>query len=150
MAKSDFPTEETAGDHVHRMARSAFSFLPVVGDTAVEILNYLIYPPLEKRRNTWFQNLGEKVIELESAGKVNLDELKQNEQFVSIVMQATQASIRTHDTEKLEALRNAVLNTAINCPIDESLQQMFIRFVDEFTPWHIRLLKQLRSSAIAL
>jgi hypothetical protein len=142
---ADFPIEENAGDHAHRIARSALSFLPLVGDTAVEILNYIISTPLEKRRNAWFQSLGEKVLKLERSGKVDVDELKQNELFVTIVMQATQAAIRSHEDEKLEALRNAVSNTALNCSIDESIQQMFIRFVDEFTPWHIRLLKLLQN-----
>lgn len=57
------------------------------------------------------------------------------------MMQASQAAIRNHSEEKLQALRNAVLNTAMPNSPDESMQQMFVQLVDTFTEWHIRILK---------
>ena len=55
-------------------------------------------------------------------------------------MQASQAAIRNHQSEKREALRNAVLNAALPNAPEESIQQLFINQVDTFTVWHIRLL----------
>ena len=46
-------------------------------------------------------------------------------------------------SEKLEALRNAVLNPASSPLIDEDVQHVFLNFVDELTPWHLRVLKFL-------
>jgi hypothetical protein len=46
-------------------------------------------------------------------------------------------------SEKLEALRNAVLNPASSPLVDEDVQNVFLNFVDELTPWHLRVLKFL-------
>ncbi len=46
-------------------------------------------------------------------------------------------------SEKLEALRNAVLNPASSPLVEEDVQHVFLNFVDELTPWHMRMLKFL-------
>jgi hypothetical protein len=56
-------------------------------------------------------------------------------------MHASQVAIRNHQKEKLEALRNAVLNAALSNAPDEDLQLMFLIFVDSLTPLHIKALK---------
>jgi hypothetical protein len=48
--------------------------------------------------------------------------------------------MRTHQQEKIAALRNSVKNAALRHAPDENLQLMFLRFVDEFTPLHLRVL----------
>jgi hypothetical protein len=56
-------------------------------------------------------------------------------------MQASQIAVGTHQQEKLEMLRNAVLNVATGQSTDDSLQTMFLNFVDVFTVWHMRVLR---------
>jgi len=56
-------------------------------------------------------------------------------------MHASQAAIRNHQQEKLEALRNAVLNVASGNAPDEDLQLMFLNFIDTLTAWHLRILR---------
>jgi hypothetical protein len=72
--------------------------------------------------------------------RISFDELPDRPEFVDCVLQATQAAIRSHQTTKREALRNAVLNAALPGAPDSSTQLMFINFVDHFTEWHIRVL----------
>lgn len=48
--------------------------------------------------------------------------------------------MRTSQEEKRHALRNAVLNAALAEAPDGSYQQMYLRFVEEFNEWHLRLL----------
>ena len=55
-------------------------------------------------------------------------------------LRASQAALKTHHTEKLEALRNAVLNAAAGSGPSEDLQTAFLSFVDSFTPAHIHVL----------
>jgi hypothetical protein len=50
----------------------------------------------------------------------------------------------------LEALRNAVLNAALSGAPDESLQQMFLTWVDRFTVWHLRILKYFDNPLAAI
>ena len=68
--------------------------------------------------------------------------------FVAAIAQATQAALRTHEAEKREALKNAVVHVAINAvvgtrsgvvgdaPIRSYLEIMFLNMVDNFTATH--------------
>jgi hypothetical protein len=86
------------------------------------------------------QAVGEKLTELEEKG-LSLENLQQNEQFISTVMQATQAALRTHVASKREALRNAVLNVAVGQAPDETVQHLLLDFVDSLTEMHFRILQ---------
>jgi hypothetical protein len=66
--------------------------------------------------------------------------LKENEAFISTVAQSCNMALRNHEAEKLEALRNAVKNSALpSCPSDD-YRQLFLNFVDVCTVTHIKLL----------
>lgn len=137
------PPEEVPGDQVHRVVRAGVSMIPVIGGAAVELFNKLIPPPLEKRRNAWWQSLHDRISRLEERETVKLDDLSQREGFVSTLLQASQIAMRNHQEEKLQALRNAVVNSALPGAPDDSKQTMFLSLVDVFTPWHLRVLNFL-------
>ena len=59
---------------------------------------------------------------------------------MSAVIEATRSAISTHKDEKRDALRNALLNIALHRCTDEDQQQTFLRYIDELTVWHIRIL----------
>jgi len=48
--------------------------------------------------------------------------------------------MRTSSKEKLEALRNAVVNSAIKAEPDQDGRTIFVQLVDRFTPSHLRIL----------
>lgn len=56
-------------------------------------------------------------------------------------MYASQVALRTHQTEKLDALRNAILNVAQDQAPEEAVQHLFFNFVDFFTELHLRILR---------
>ena len=134
------PPRPTAKDIVHSAVRAGVSLVPVVGSPALEFFNSVLAPPVEKRRQEWMEAVADGLRQLEADGRVKLADLSDNEAFVSTVMHATQAAQRNHQQEKLDALRNAVLNSALPGAPDDSLQQMFVGWVDRFTEWHLRLL----------
>ena len=145
--RNDDPPKASKGDHAHALVRSGLGAIPFGGTAAVELFNKVVTPPLERRRDEWRESVGERLNSLESARVVDLDELQENDGFVTVVMHASQAALRNHEEEKLDALRNAVLNAALPEPIDHSIQQMFVRYVDELTVWHIRLLRLFQDPA---
>ncbi|WP_321473917.1 hypothetical protein [uncultured Paludibaculum sp.] len=49
--------------------------------------------------------------------------------------------MRTHRREKIDALRNAILNVAIGRAPGEAQQEVFLGYVDSFTAWHITILR---------
>lgn len=132
--------KQSKGDVAHTLAKADLSAIPVVGGPAVELFQYLIQPPLEKRRGEWMVQVGEKLQELEAKG-LKLDELQKKEEFVSAVMHASQIALRTHQTAKLDALRNAIVNVAKGQAPDATLQNVFLNLVDSFTELHLRILK---------
>ena len=132
----------TKGDAAHKAAKIALSGIPWIGGPIAELFNTVIAPPLAKRRDKWLESIYEGLKTLEEKVKgFKIENLKDNEMFVTTVMHATQVAIRNHQKEKLEALRNAVLNAASPNAPEEDLQLMFLNWVDELTTWHLRILK---------
>ena len=61
--------------------------------------------------------------------------------FISAFLQASQTALRTHEQEKLEALRNALMHIAITKSLKEDMQIFFLGLVDAFTVTHIEILR---------
>ena len=91
-------------------------------------------PPLERRRLQWMEKIANSLRLLEEARQISLSDLQSNEAFVTTLVQASEAAIRNHQSEKIEALRNAVVNSAVGVDIKEDLQLTFIRYISELTP----------------
>ncbi len=94
----------------------------------------------EKRREEWLESVATVISELEDKVAGICETLPDNEMFMTAVYEATNIAIRTHQKEKLEALRNAVRHSALPGAPDDSTQMMFLRFVDELTALHLRVL----------
>ena len=136
--------KQSKGDVAHALTKAGLSVIPVVGGPAVELFQLLIQPPLEKRRTEWMADVGEKLRELEVKG-LKLEDLQKNEEFVSAVMYASHVALRTHKAEKLNALRNAILNVAKGQAPEETVQHLFLNFIDSFTELHLRILKAFQA-----
>ena len=78
--------------------------------------------------------------ELQTKG-IDLEGLKDNEQFIDTVLQATQVALRNHQETKRAALRSAIANSAIGGTPDDMLRQMFLRYIDEFSEEHLMILE---------
>jgi hypothetical protein len=135
---------QTKGDTVQAIVRASLSIAPAGGAVA-ELIDLVLQPALGRRRDDWFRRLGAAVEELQKRPDApDIAGLSNNEVFVSVVLNATQAALRTHQAEKLEALRAAVINSVLAMAPDEHEQLMFIRFVDELTALHLRILGYYR------
>jgi hypothetical protein len=120
------------------------SSIPVVGGPASELIGAIAAPIMNKRRDAWFETVGEMVEELgQRIHALEPEQLMQNDVFVTAVAHATQIALRTHQSEKLEALRNAVLNSALPGAPEDDLQLIFLNLVDTSTPTHLRILRFL-------
>jgi hypothetical protein len=135
------PPKAGPGDAGYAIVKAGISMLPIAGAPASELFGLIVTPPLEKRRLEWMEKVGAGLKNLEQKMGVVLEELQDNNKFIDAAMDATQIAIRTSQTEKLEALRNALLNAALPKSPEDSIQKMFFSFIDIFTVFHIKILE---------
>lgn len=138
------PEDKQAGDVAREVGKVILSAIPGAGGPLQVIFENIFSSPLEKRRHAWLEQLAEIVATLQKKiDDFSLEKLSQNESFITVALQASQIAVRNHQQEKLNALRNAVLNSALPNPPDEDLQVIFLRLIDQLTPWHLRVLTLL-------
>jgi len=136
--------QSSIGDHVHSGIKTLISSIPGVGGGAAELFNLVLSAPIEKRRDDWLVHIYNTMLELQcKVNNIDFNKLSNNELFITTIMNASQLAIRNHQKEKLLALHNAVINTALNINIDENEQMMFLNLIDIFTPWHLKLIYYL-------
>ena len=121
----------------------AVASVPLPGiAVAAELLSIILTPPVSRRQDNWMVSIAVKLVELQNkVDSFRIDDLSANEAFVTVLLQATQSALRNHQEERLEALRNAVLNSALPSAPEDDLQLIFLNLVDVLTPWHLRMLK---------
>ena len=134
------PPKPSAADKGHALVRAGLGTIPYAGAAAAELLNMILAPPLETRRQEWMEEIGKGLRNLENKMGVNLKSLQDNEGFIDIALEATRLAITTSKREKREALKNAVMNEAVGNTPEDSLRSMFMSFVDSLTVWHIKIL----------
>lgn len=142
------PPRPAPGDVIHTTIRATLGAIPYVGSAATEFFNAVIAPPILKRREIWMEEIAKALNQLESTIEgFKVEELSKNEEFISAIMHGTIIAMRTHQTEKIEILRDAVINVAIGRAPRDDLQLMFLRFIDELTPYHLKILKLFSNPA---
>jgi hypothetical protein len=130
------------GDYVHGIVRACLSAIPGIGSPAAEIFAIILAPPLTKRRDEWLQDLYADLKKLgERVGGFKIENLVENEAFISATFQASQIAFRTHQAEKRQALRNALMNIALGRSLDEETQFFFLGLIDAFTVTHLEILR---------
>jgi hypothetical protein len=118
--------------------------VPVFGGTMAVALTVALNHKLNKRRERWFTELAQVVEELQDRfDGFDPESLAENEAFVDAVVTATRIVDRTSQREKIEVLRNAVLNSALPAAPDQDIQQLYFALIDDLTPTHMRLLNLL-------
>ena len=101
-----------AGTHSTHLCEPGWARL-VLGTAATELLNSVIAPPLHRRRVEWMNELSQAVLSSSRRDRaLDLDPRQEDDAFITTVMYASQAPIKTQETATRETVRNAVLNAA--------------------------------------
>lgn len=134
------PGKSTGREIVERVTEAALGSVPLVGSALAVAFVTAIGWRLEERREKWFTELAEGLEDLrQRAGGIDLETLTHNDLFTDAVVTATRTVEHTHQSEKIEALRNAVLNSAAPDAPDADTQAIILNLIDRFTPSHLRL-----------
>lgn len=137
------PTEKTATDYLHSAVKIAAGMIPIpyADGVVAEIFESVFTAPLERRKEEWLQQMGSAINELyKKVNGLSPDDLSKNDEFISACLQASNIALRSHQKEKLEALRAAIKNTVLMKDMDYIKKSMFIRLIDEFSPLHLRIM----------
>ncbi|HEV2385873.1 MAG TPA: hypothetical protein VGS20_01330 [Candidatus Acidoferrales bacterium] len=152
-----FPTraesypEPDGADTMQGIARAGLAAIPVFGGSVTEILSLVLAPAVQLRRDEWFRELADAVDRLEKRlDGFKIENLVQDDAFVSATIQATRIAVATHQREKREMLRNALLNIATGKGPREELQQVYLNAVGDFTASHVKVLQFLWKGNTAL
>ncbi len=139
-----FPTDKSNGDFAREFGRAIVSAIPTAGGPLQVLFENFFSSPLDKRKEAWMQSLADVLDEVQRQVKeCTPEKLATNDAFITVVMQTSQIAMRNHQQAKLDALRNAVLNSALPNPPQEDEQMIFVRLIDQLTPWHLRVLTVL-------
>jgi hypothetical protein len=132
------PTKSDVG---HAITKGALSTIPIVGGSAAEIFSLILEAPISKRRDEFLISIYEELQSLsEKVEEFNIEELVENEIFITSLTHAVPVAVKNHQIEKITALKNVVLNSALPNAPDEDKQLMFLDFIDSFTSWHLKIL----------
>ena len=130
----------------YSVTRGTLGSVPGLGPALQELLNLAVLSPLQKRRDEWFRVIGEALHDLQERLKgFDPSDMANNEEFLSIVHHTTDVAMRSHQAEKLEILRNVVMNAAAGLKLDDVLRGQFMAHVERFSPAHIRVLQVLQN-----
>jgi hypothetical protein len=135
------PLKSSLGDNTQTLARAGLAAVPGVGGSATELLDWLMTPPLLRRQQEWRELVAEAIRTMMDGLDMLPETLAEDDRFFDAVAYASRIALRTSQEEKLKALRAAILNSVGDDAPDAAMQHMFLNYVDEFTVWHMKLLK---------
>lgn len=123
------------------LIKGAAGQIPFAGSFLTEIIDLLFIEPIEERRNEWFKSLAEAIEEIRCQQEsLTVEKLANNNEFITTIHRATEIAVRTHQQEKREFLRNAVVNSAYHDSPSFDKRIYFLRLVDELSLNHVVIL----------
>ena len=124
----------------------ALSLVPGVGSAVNEMMTKLAIRRTNERIKELFDYF---VSEIRNIGddKVDRDWFR-SEEFQTLLFEALQQLHVTHDRDKIEMLGVALANSGAPGFKDEDRKDLFVRFVRELTPQHLRVLLSLMTKPL--
>jgi hypothetical protein len=134
------PKNKDKKDKALVVAKSITSLIPIVGAPANELLDLIITPSLQNRRDKWLEDVGQSLRDHENRIS-SLESLLSNDHFIDIAMEASRIAISTSQNEVRESLKNCLINVATAVSPNKAKNKLFLSFLDSFTEYHILFLK---------
>ena len=143
--------KESVGDQVHKLMRSALGAIPFAGAAAIELFNTIIIPPINKKRDEFMYTVMRNLLELNKNVKVvNIEALCENDLFVSTLMHSLRIAMQTHQKEKLELLKNVVVNTTLNVFEEEDEYAYYLHILEDLSVKELQALKLLEKYQVKI
>ena len=134
-----FPVKRT-GDRIQDLALIVVSAVPGIGGPLELFLERVIGPSHGRRLEAFIRTTADAVRELQSRG-VDVEELPNNDAWITTVIRASRVAAGTHLEEKLRLLRAAIVNAALPDAPADFLTMRFLGFIEDLSPEHFLLLE---------
>jgi hypothetical protein len=134
------PEDDALAEAGSAVGRIVLGAVPMVGAALSEALGMIVNAPLQERVQTWRQEVMRRILALEERNVLSTSNLEGDQDFASAVIDAQMAVLRSNSEEKKKALANAVINVALRRGPEEDRRQMFMNYISDLTPWHLRIL----------
>lgn len=136
------PPTDLKAELAAALVKGAVSAIPFAGGVISEVGN-LYLNPLEKRKQIWMNHVCRAIDDIQKRFSRLPESLESDEAFISFLYQTTILALKNHQQEKLEALGNALVSAADPESVSEDLVFQFIRYIDELSVTHLRILAGL-------
>lgn len=134
------PSVEPSDEKIYRLIQSTLSCIPVIGGV-FQIFHEASFPsPMQRRAVEWKLQVTKAINTL----SINVERLECNQVFISTLIKATEVAIKSHETEKLNAIKAAVCNSAVDPTNVVDTYCLFLNLIDRFTPLHLKVLSFFR------
>lgn len=131
-------------EFVEKAVEAAGGSVPFVGGALAVILAHAFSHAYEQRLRDWMEQLADVVQELlDRVDELDVESLADDSAFLDAVATATRIAEKTSSAHKRAALQNALLNVGTGSGPGEDKTSMFLRYIDDLTPSHMRLLRFL-------
>jgi len=138
------PKDKSIGDAAHEIGKTILSVVPAAGGPLAALFENIFTAPLNKRRQAWLEDLASVISDIQNKlADITPEKLATNEMFITAALQASQIAIRNHKKEKIDALKTALFNSVQPNAPSEDIQPIFLKLIDDLTPWHLSLLSML-------
>jgi hypothetical protein len=127
-------------DKDHNALKALISSVPAVGSLVISLYESRVVDPATQRVYNFLETLVREFEKLKS--QIELVDFG-SPAFETTIIRASDIASRTHQEQKLEALRNIVLNSSIPRSLEYDILAMFLNWIDDFTELHISILTHL-------
>jgi hypothetical protein len=129
------------GDTLRAAIEKGIEQVPVAGPITTFIASRFWVPSATRRLEEWLKEFADD-FDRHREG-CNVENMVKDEVFISASIQVARIVVGTHQQEKREYLRNALLNIAIRKEPSEEFQQIFLKAIEAFSVSHVRVLNVL-------
>jgi hypothetical protein len=138
MNKKDItPPKKDISNKVHEYINEVTK--TVTGGFINPLIDFVLPSLHQKKFENWCNNIHSAIIELEEK-KISRKSLISDEEFISLLKESVSLASKTHQEEKHQLLRNALINNfESNLAFDSKL--IFTRLIGDLTVTHLYFLK---------
>lgn len=131
----------TAADMGTAVARAALSAVPLAGGALVEVFQAVTAAGYQRRLEEWMAEVSDAINRhVLEPQELDWTSLSDNDAFLDAIAHATRAAVQTHDSAKRDALRNAVVNAALQPDLDSDQKAILLDLVTTLTGTHLKVL----------